>query len=95
MTNNFSHGVAAVGHDSLAKLLSAVTDGNDALGVAIPRNVQQGTRDDRILASSSFDRLGLPYSQDTSRVTTGNLESAGRKPSNGGGVGVAGVFLAV
>lgn len=95
VSEDLAHGVSTISRDATSKLLAAVTDGNDALGLAIPGDVIEATADDAVLSSCVADVLRLPHLQHTGGIATGNLEAIGRESGDGGGGGVAGVLFAV
>jgi CRISPR/Cas system-associated protein Cas10 (large subunit of type III CRISPR-Cas system) len=50
MAADFTHRVSTVGCYAVAETLSSITDGNDALGVAVPGYVVYSAGDDVVVA---------------------------------------------
>lgn len=93
MSRYLSNCVAAVCGNTVTKALATVADGNDALGVTIPANVVDATRDDMVFAFCIDGLDGVPDADSTSDVTGSDVEAGRGKAGDGGMGGVASVLF--
>ena len=94
MSADFPHRVSAICRNTVTEALASISNCYYALRVAVPRNIVDAPRYDRVFALR-VDRLHrIPYTHQPRGITTGDVVSAGREARNGRLGGMAGVLLA-
>lgn len=83
MAVDLSDGVSTVPGDAVSKSLLSITDGNNALRIAVPGQVVDAAIDNAVFPLGDALADTIPYSHSTGGITTGDIESRGREPSDG------------
>lgn len=78
----FSHGITAVGGDTMSESLFPIPYGDNPLRVPIPGQVIDPAVDDRVFTLSYALSDTVPHSHYSRGVATRNVETRGGKPCN-------------
>lgn len=95
VSRDLADAVPTVGRNAVAEPLASVPNGDDALGVAVPGNIVDATRNDVVLALGVDGLDGVPDADGTGDVSRGDVEAGGGEAGYGGAGGVAVVLFAL
>lgn len=83
MAVDLSNGVSTIPGNTVSISLLAVADSNNALGVAVPGQIVDSTINNAVFTLGDSLADTIPYSHDSSSVTTGNVETGGGEACDG------------
>ena len=77
MAVDLSNGVSTIPGNTVSISLLAIADGNNALGVTVPSQIVDSTINNAVFTLGDSLADTIPYSHDSSSITTCNVESGG------------------
>lgn len=83
MAVDLSNGVSTVPSNTVSISLLAIANSNNALGVSIPGQIVDSTINNAVFTFSDSLADTVPYSHDSSSVTTCNVETGGGEACDG------------
>lgn len=82
MTGDLPDSVSTIPSDAMSKSLLTVTNGNDALRIAVPGQVVDSAADNVVFALRDSFANTVPYSYNSRSITTCNVEPRWSKTSD-------------
>ena len=90
---DFAHGVSRVGCDAVSESLSAITDGDDPLTIAIPCYVIDASSNDRVFSFGLLCSCRIPDANCAGDISRGDVKAGRRESRNCGGSCVLSVLF--
>ena len=92
---NFPNGIPTIRRYAMAKALLPITDSDDPLTIAIPRQVIYSSRYNAVFALRGPLSFAIPHTNGPSSIARGNIIAGRTESGNSGRAGVASVLRTV